>query len=413
MISSPGSAAPVHAGARRPAVAFIFITVVLDMLALGMIIPVLPQLVVNFAGGDTAHGATIYGLFGTAWALMQFVFSPVLGALSDRYGRRRVILISNVGLGLDYILMALAPNLLWLFIGRLISGVTSASISTSYAYIADVTPAEKRAGAFGLLGAAFGLGFVLGPGLGGVFGSIDPRLPFWIAAGLSLLNALYGWLVLPESLPREKRSAFSWRRANPVGALKLLRDHEGLAPLAAVAFLSNLSHVVLPSTFVLYAAYRYGWSEYEIGLTLAGVGVCSALVQGGLVRPFVARFGERRALLTGLGCGVVGFAIFGWAQTPAGFLGGVIFSALWGLAGPAAQGLMTRRVSASTQGRLQGANSSLTGIAQMLGPTLFTRTFAIFIENPRGLHVPGAPFLLAGLILCGALGLAWRASRPH
>lgn len=398
--------------ARRPAVAFIFITIVLDMLALGMIIPVLPTLVVDFAGGDTALGAKIFGLFGTAWALMQFVFSPVLGALSDRFGRRRVILISNVGLGLDYILMALAPNLAWLFIGRLISGITSASISTAYAYIADVTPADRRAAAFGLLGAAFGLGFVLGPGIGGWFGHIDPRLPFWIAAGLSLANALYGWLVLPESLAPERRSAFSWRRANPFGALRLLRDHRGLGGLAGVAFLSNLAHVVLPSTFVLYASYRYGWNERDIGLTLAGVGVCSALVQGGLVRPFVVRFGERTALLTGIVAGIAGFAIFGAAQTAAAFLIGVPFSALWGLTGPAVQGLMTRRVDPSAQGRLQGANSSLTGIAQMVGPTLFTRAFAVFIENPRGLHVPGAPFLLAGLILCGALGLAWRSSKP-
>ena len=217
------------------------------MLALGMIIPVLPMLVVDFAGGDTAKGATIFGLFTTAWALMQFVFSPVLGALSDRFGRRRVILVSNLGLGLDYILMALAPNLLWLFIGRLISGITSASIGTAYAYIADVTTPDKRAGAFGLLGAAFGLGFVLGPGIGGYFGHIDPRLPFWIAAGLSLANALYGWLVLPESLPPGRRSGFSWRRANPFGALQLLREHRGLGGLASVAFLSNLSHVVLPS----------------------------------------------------------------------------------------------------------------------------------------------------------------------
>jgi len=369
--------------------------------------------VVDFAGGDTAHGATIFGLFGTAWALMQFIFSPVLGALSDRYGRRRVILISNFGLGLDYILMALAPNLLWLFIGRLISGVSSASISTAYAYIADVTPADKRAAAFGLLGAAFGLGFILGPGIGGILGSIDPRLPFWLAAALSLLNALYGWLVLPESLPPEKRSGFSWRRANPIGALKLLGAHQGLGGLAAIAFLSNLAHVVLSSTFVLYAGYRYGWNERDIGLTLAGVGVCSALVQGGLVRPFVARYGERAALLTGLACGIIGFALFGLAQTPHIFLVGIIFSALWGLTGPAAQGLMTRRVGASTQGRLQGANSSLTGIAQMVGPTVFTGTFAVFIGNPHGWHVPGAPFLLAGLILCAALALAWRSSRPR
>jgi DHA1 family tetracycline resistance protein-like MFS transporter len=401
---------------RKPAVIFIFITIVLDMLALGMIIPVLPKLVVDFAGGDTAHGALIFGLFGTAWALMQFIFSPLLGALSDRYGRRRVILISNFGLGCDYILMALAPNLHWLFIGRIISGITAASISTAYAYIADVTPADKRAGAFGLLGAAFGLGFVLGPGLGGILGSIDTHLPFWVAAGLSLLNALYGWLVLPESLPPEKRSGFAWKRANPFGALKLLREHTGLGGLAAIAFLSNLAHVVLPSTFVLYAGYRYGWNERDIGLTLAGVGVCSALVQGGLVRPFVARYGERVALLTGLSTGIIGFVIFGLAATGPVFLGGVIFSALWGLTGPAVQGLMTRRVGPSTQGRLQGANSSLTGIAQMLGPTLFTHAFATFIDSPvsgnaRGWHLPGAPFLLAGLILCCALGLAVHSSK--
>jgi len=406
----------MNSTARKPAVIFIFITIVLDMLALGMIIPVLPKLVVDFAGGDTAHGAMIFGLFGTAWALMQFIFSPLLGALSDRYGRRRVILISNFGLGCDYILMALAPNLHWLFIGRIISGITAASISTAYAYIADVTPADKRAGAFGLLGAAFGLGFVLGPGLGGILGSIDTHLPFWVAAGLSLLNALYGWLVLPESLAPEKRSGFSWKRANPFGALKLLREHTGLSGLAAVAFLSNLAHVVLPSTFVLYAGYRYGWNERDIGLTLAGVGVCSALVQGGLVRPFVARYGERPALLIGLTTGIIGFVIFGLAATGPVFLGGVIFSALWGFTGPAVQGLMTRRVGPSTQGRLQGANSSLTGIAQMLGPTLFTHTFASFIDSPvagntRGWHLPGAPFLLAGLILCCALGLAVHSSR--
>ncbi|HSB95962.1 MAG TPA: TCR/Tet family MFS transporter [Spongiibacteraceae bacterium] len=401
---------------RKPAVIFIFITIVLDMLALGMIIPVLPKLVVDFAGGNTAHGALIFGLFGTAWALMQFIFSPLLGALSDRYGRRRVILISNFGLGCDYILMALAPNLHWLFIGRIISGITAASISTAYAYIADVTPADKRAGAFGLLGAAFGLGFVLGPGLGGILGSIDTHLPFWVAAGLSLLNALYGWLVLPESLAPAKRSGFSWKRANPFGALKLLREHTGLGGLAAVAFLSNLAHVVLPSTFVLYAGYRYGWNERDIGLTLAGVGVCSALVQGCLVRPFVARYGERTALLTGLSTGIIGFVIFGLAATGPVFLGGIIFSALWGFTGPAVQGLMTRRVGPSTQGRLQGANSSLTGIAQMLGPTLFTHAFASFIDSPvagnaRGWHLPGAPFLLAGLILCCALGLAVHSSR--
>jgi DHA1 family tetracycline resistance protein-like MFS transporter len=227
---------------RRAAFAFVFVTVLLDMLTIGIIIPVLPKLVVDFVGGDAAEGARVYGLFGTVWALMQFVFSPVQGALSDRFGRRPVMLISNFGLGLDYIVMALAPSLNWLFLGRVISGITEASISTSFAYVADVTKPEERAARFGLLGAAFGIGFVLGPALGGLTGAIDPRLPFWIAAGLSLTNALYGFFVLPESLPPERRAPFAWRRANPVGALTLLRSQAALVGLASVNFLGNLAH---------------------------------------------------------------------------------------------------------------------------------------------------------------------------
>jgi DHA1 family tetracycline resistance protein-like MFS transporter len=396
---------------RRPALIFILITIALDMLAIGIIIPVLPKLIVDFAGGDAGRGAEIFGLFSTVWALMQFFCSPILGALSDRYGRRRVILISNFGLGLDYILMALAPNLIWLFVGRVISGITAASISTSQAYIADVTPPEKRAGAYGLMGACFGLGFILGPGLGGVLGSIDAHLPFWVAAGLSLSNAMYGFFVLPESLPAENRSAFSWRRANPIAAMRLLLAHKELAGLASVSFLSNLAHVVLPSTFVLYAGYRYQWNTRDVGMALALVGVCSAVVQGGLVRPFVAKFGERTALLSGLIAGSIGFVIFGIAPTGPLFLWGILFTTLWGLAGPAAMGLMTRRIGPSEQGRLQGANSSINGIAQLLGPTLFTHTFAKFINPATALHLPGAPFLLAALLLFAAMLNALRVAR--
>jgi len=396
---------------RKPALIFVFITVVLDMLALGMVIPVLPKLVVTFAGGDTARGAAIFGLFATAWAFMQFVFSPVLGALSDRFGRRRVILISNFGLGFDYILMALAPNLIWLFVGRLISGITAASISTSYAYITDVTPPEKRAGAFGLMGAAFGLGFILGPGVGGILGSVDPRLPFWVAAGLSLANALYGLFVLPESLPLDKRQPFSWRRANPFASLKFLHRQRELFGLASIGFLSNLAHVVLNSTFVLYAGYRYQWNEREVGLALALVGICSMIVQGGLVRPFVAKYGPRTALMVGLGAGLGGFVVFGVATSGGIFLLGIPLLALWGFAGPSVQSLMTQRVSAIEQGRLQGANSSLTGVAQMIGPSLFTRAFAFFIGPARPLHLPGAPFLLAAALLIVASGIALRAAR--
>ena len=239
------------------------------MLALGLILPILPKLVESFVDNDTATAARIFGLFGTAWALMQFLFSPILGALSDRFGRRPVVLLSNFGLALDYVLMALAPSLTWLFIGRVISGITSASISTAFAYIADVTPPERRAAVFGKIGAAFGAGFILGPAIGGLLGGMDPRLPFWIAAGLSFANTLYGWLILPESLPPERRAPFRWKSANPLGALHLLRSNRILAGLSLANFFGQVAHVVLPSTFVLYATYRYGWDTTTVGLTLA------------------------------------------------------------------------------------------------------------------------------------------------
>jgi len=398
---------------RRAALVFIFVTVLLDMLALGMIIPVLPKLVENFLAGDTARAAEIFGLFGTAWAMMQFLFSPVLGALSDRFGRRPVILLSNFGTGADYLLMALAPTLGWLFVGRVISGITAASVSTGFAYIADVTPPEKRAASFGMIGAAFGLGFILGPAVGGLLGSVGPRMPFWCAAAVSLLNAMYGYFVLPESLSTERRSTFSWRRANPIGSLKLLRSHPELAGLAMANFLANVAHVVLPSTFVLYAGYRYGWDETAVGMTLAGVGACALAVQVALVGRFVARFGERIALLVGVLCGAVGLFIYGWAPTGALFCAGIPVMALWGLANPAAQGLMTRRVGPSEQGELQGANSSIMGIASLIGPGMFTQTFALAIGSARSWNVPGAPFLLAGSLLVGSALLAWRATRPR
>jgi DHA1 family tetracycline resistance protein-like MFS transporter len=398
---------------RRAGFIFIFITVVLDMLSLGMILPVLPKLVESFLGGDTAQAAEIFGVFGTAWALMQFFFSPLLGALSDSYGRRPVVLISNFGLGLDYVLMALAPNLWWLFAGRVLSGISSATVAASYAYITDVTPAEQRAAKFGMIGAAFGLGFVLGPALGGVLGAVDPRLPFWIAAGLSLLNGLYGLLVLPESLPRERRMAFEWRRANPVGSLKLLRSHPELSGLAAATFLVDLSHVVLPSVWVLYAGYRYGWDERAIGLSLALVGVCSVIVQAGLVGPIVKAFGERRAMMFGLAGGVAGFLAFGLAETALVFLLGIPLLALWGIANPAINGLMTRHVGSSEQGQLQGANSSIQGIANLAGPFMFTLTFAWSIGSGKNWHFPGAPFVLAAALLVAAAALAWHVTRAR
>ena len=410
-VDQPG--VKIGAARRKAAFVFIFATILLDMLAMGIVIPVLPKLVVDFVGGDTQEAAKVFGLFGTAWALMQFLFAPLQGTLSDSFGRRPVILISNFGVGLDYVLMALAPTLGWLFAGRVLSGIASSSIATAYAYVADVTPADQRAARFGLLGAASGAGFVLGPALGGWAGSISPRLPFWIAAGLSLLNACYGLLVLPESLPPAQRVRFEWRRANPFGALALLRTHAVLLWLSAVNFLGNLAHAVLPSVSVLYLMYRYGWDERLVGLTLAIVGVGSIVVQGAVVGPVTKTIGERAALMLGLAFGVVGFLVFAVARTGVEFCIGIPLLALWGLEGPASMALMSRLVGASEQGQLQGANASVTGIANLFGPALFTQTFAVAIRGGRDMYLAGAPFLVAVFLLAAAGILAWFATRAR
>ncbi|MGE4064157.1 MAG: TCR/Tet family MFS transporter [Rhodospirillaceae bacterium] len=405
MSAGETATAPVQAAPKR-ALAFIYAFVVLDVLSFGMIIPVFPKLVEQFTG-STSAAASLIGLFAASWALMQFFFSPMAGMLSDRFGRRPVLLISCTGLGLDFLLMALAPNFWWLWVGRMISGLTMASFSTSSAYIADVTAPEKRAAAYGMLGAAFGLGFILGPAFGGLLGSIDLRLPFFIAAGATLANALYGIFVLPESLAPENRTkTFDWRRANPVGALILLRSHVQLTGLAAVHFCMTLMHNVFPSIFVLYAGYRYGWGEIEVGLVLAGVGAANIIVMGGMVKPVVKRFGERTALLGGLLCGAVGVTFYAFADTGRMFWFAVPFAALMSLHAPALQGLMTRLVSHAQQGLLQGAMSSITGITGMIGPIVFSQVFAYFIAPERAAPLPGAPFLLAGAMLWCALGLA-------
>ncbi|HEY4446902.1 MAG TPA: TCR/Tet family MFS transporter [Steroidobacteraceae bacterium] len=397
---------------RKAALTFIFVTVLIDMLAFSMIIPVLPLLVQDFVGGNAARAAQMYGLFGTAWALMQFIFSPVQGSLSDHFGRRPVILISCAGLGLDFILMALAPNLWWLLLGRVISGITAASFSTAGAYISDVTPLEKRAASFGLIGAAFGVGFVVGPALGGLLGAISPRLPFWASAFLALANVCWGLFILPESLPREKRVPFSWKNANPLGALKLLRSHPMLAGLAGSYFLLNFAHLVLPTTAVLYMHYRYGWDTRAVGILLAGVGISSLIVQGFLVKPMVKWLKERRTVALGLTFGAVGFAIYGLAPSGPIFWIGVPVMALWGVATPSLQTIMTRLVDPTEQGRLQGALASLVGLASLIGPTVFSQTFATSIGTRADWGLPGAPYLLAAVLLFAAMLLAWRTTQP-
>ena len=400
------------AKARNAALIFIFITVLIDVLSFGLIIPVLPHLVQEFVGGSIADAAIWVGIFGMVFAAIQFVSSPVQGALSDRFGRRPVILLSCLGLGLDFIFMALANSLPWLMVGRIISGIASASFTTANAYIADITAPEKRAKAFGMIGAAFGLGFIIGPLIGGLLGEIDLRLPFWFAAGLALLNFLYGWLVLPESLPVEKRAKrFDWSHANPFGSILLLRRYPQVFGLALVVLLANLAHYVYPSVFVLFADYRFQWGPREVAWVLAMVGVFSVIVQGGLMGPVVKRLGERRALLFGLACGVIGFVIYGFAGVGWVFLVGIPVSALWGFSGPATQALITQQVGADVQGRVQGALMSLVSLAGIFGPMLFAGTFALFIGDKAPAHIPGAPWLLAaGLLFIGWL-VAWRYAR--
>lgn len=395
---------------RRAAFAFIFVTVLIDILSFGIIIPVLPHLLEKLTG-SIAHAAVWAGVMSTMFAIIQFVSSPLQGALSDRFGRRPVILLSNLGLGVDFAIMALAPTVWLLFVGRAVSGLTAASFSTANAYIADVTPAEKRAGAFGMLGAAFGIGFVVGPALGGLLGGIDIRLPFWAAAGLAVTNFCYGFFVLPESLPRERRTPrFDLKSAHPIGALKFLKRHPLVLGLAMLVFFGQLAHYVLQSTFVLYTDFRYSWGPSQVGYVLALVGVCSAIVQAWLTGKLAPVLGECRLLLFGLAFGALALLMMGLAAAPWLLVTSIPVMALWGLADPATQSLMSRHVAPDEQGRLQGAISSLTAFAGIFGPTLFTQVFAWSIRSPQ-YKLPGAAFLLAGLVLAGCWVGAWRLTR--
>ena len=396
---------------HKAAVGFIFATALMDILAIGMIVPVLPQLVKSFTHGDTGHAADYVGLFGAVFALMQFVFSPVQGALSDHFGRRPVLLISIFGLGADYVLMALAPNVGWLFVGRTISGITAASFSTANAYIADITPPKDRAASFGLMGAAFGIGFIIGPALGGVLGQINPRLPFWAAAALALINGMYGLFILPESLPKDRRAPFRLANASPIGSLKLLTAYPGLVQLACVLFLYFLAFQPLQSVTVLYTNFRYGWAPNAMGLFLAGIGLASIVVQTRLVKPVVKRFKERGALYIGLAFGAVGMFLYGWAPTGLWFWAGVPLYGLVGLVQPGVQGMMTRRISPHEQGRLQGANASIMAVTGLIGPILATQIFHHLTASRVHPLLAGAPYYLSTLLFLAALAVALATRR--
>ena len=379
----------------RPAIAFILVTAVLDIMSMGLVIPVLPPLIEQFTGSQAAAGIG-NGAMVAIWAGMQFLCSPIIGSLSDRYGRRPVILISTAGLALDWMLMALAPDLWWLAVGRIIGGITSSSFTACFAYMADITPPEDRARAYGKIGAAFAAGFVAGPALGGMLGEIGPRAPFWAAAGLSALAFLYGLFVLPESLPPEKRMDFSWARANPLGSLRLLRSHPELSGLAAVNFLLYFAHHIFSAVYVLYAGHRYGLGALEVGLLLGFAGLMDMIVQGTLVGPVTKRLGERTTMAIGLGGGAIGGLAMGLAPTAWLFAAALLPNSLWGLAMPTIQSLMTARVSEREQGQLQGANNSIGSIAGIASPLFFGWVYSLSSDS-----FPGLSFLIAAGILFG------------
>ncbi|MFT4551289.1 MAG: DHA1 family tetracycline resistance protein-like MFS transporter [Verrucomicrobiales bacterium] len=409
---------------RKPAITFIFITLVLDVIGFGLIVPILPKLITEFHGGSASSAAFTYGALLAVYSAMQFVFAPLLGSLSDRFGRRPIILLALLGAGLDYFLLAWAPTLMWFFVGRVISGITGASFSAASAYIADVSPPEKRAANFGMIGAAFGLGFIIGPAAGGLLGEFGLRVPFIAAGIITLINAAYGFFILPESLTPENRRRFEIKRCNPITALLDLRKFPSVLGLAWTHFLLNLAHQVYPATWILYTTYRYGWSSKEGGLSLALVGLMAAIVQGGLTRIIAPKIGDVRTAMLGICVTAVAFVLYGLAPAGGYIYLIIVFGSLGGLATPAIQSLVTKPVAADEQGAVQGALASLAGVSAIFGPIIAVVLFALFtgvnvfegfpgaesvarfIEQHPTPHIPGAAFFFSAILAALASFLA-------
>ena len=397
----------VVSSGRKPAVGFIFVTLTLSIVGFGLLIPVLPKLIVQFQGGDIAEGSHAYGWIISVYALMQFIGAPILGSLSDRFGRRPIILIATAGSAIDYVIMAWAPSYAWLFVARMIAGFTGGVLSTANAYIADVTPPEKRAGAFGLLGAAFGIGFVIGPAAGGLLGSIDLHLPFWVAAGCSTVNWLWGFFVLPESLKPENRRSFSWSRANPVGALLALRRFPSVLSLAEAYFFLMFAQNMLFSIWALYTDFRYQWTPLQVGLSLMCTGVLSGLVQATLVKRLVPKIGEARAVMIGFSISICSFVSYGLAPSGGFIYATLVIGAFAGIAGPAMQSYVTKHVPANEQGAAQGVFGGLQSLAGIPAPFIATWSFGWAVSSDPTVHLPSSLSFLEGA-LNGVLGFVPR-----
>lgn len=403
------------APAKHPhALAFILITLLIDTIGFGIIIPVMPELIMTLSGEPISAAAGYAGLMLFAFAAAHFISSPVMGNLSDRFGRRPILLISLAALSVDYLIMALAPTLLWLFIGRTFSGAFGATFATANAYITDVTDEDKRPQAFGLLGAAWGLGFTLGPVIGGFLGEMDPRLPFFVTAGLGMLNVLYGYLVLPETLKQSDRRAFNWKRSNPIGALAHFHAYPVLLGLALVVILFQIAHDTNPAVFTYYVIHKFSWSETDIGIALGFVGIATIIAQTLVIRWTVARFGETNSAYIGFVAAAIGMGGFALAQEAWHAYLALIPMCLMGLAMPSVRSMMARRVPANAQGELQGALSSLMGLTMIAAPLIMTQLFRHFSSDDATIALPGAPYLLAALLMAlAALLLARQVSQTE
>lgn len=399
---------------KKTGLGFIFITLLIDVIGIGIIIPVIPDLIKDLTGEGLSEAAKYSGWLTFAYAIMQFIFSPILGGLSDRYGRRPILLLSLLGLGFDYIFSAFAPGIGWLFVGRILAGISGASFTTATAYIADVSTPENRTQNFGLVGVAFGVGFIVGPMIGGITGDWwGPRAPFMVAAAFTLLNVLYGYFVVPESLAPENRRKFEWKRANPIGSLLHLKKYPVVAGLVVSMFLFFIAGHSVQSNWTFFTEYEFGWDSQMVGFSLAFVGVMVAIVQGGLIRIIIPKIGQKWALYIGLVLNGFGLLLFAFANQGWMMFAILIPYALGGIAGPSLQGITSAQVPATEQGELQGALTSLMSVTSIIGPPLMNNLFSYFTDKNAPVELPGAPFILGALMIAGAVYLSVQTLRKY
>lgn len=398
---------------KKSTLGFIFVTILIDCIGFGIIIPVLPNLIQELSGRPLAAASEIGGLLLVAYAVAQFLFSPVIGGLSDKFGRRPILLISLFGLGIDYIFLSFAPTLAWLFVGRIIAGITGASFTTAMAYIADISTPEKKAQNFGMVGVAFGIGFIIGPLIGGLFSNMGIRVPFMIAAGLALLNWLYGYFILPESLAKENRRSFSWKRANPIGSLVSVSKYPAIMGLVAALLLLYIASHSVQSNWGYYVIEKFKWTPEMIGYSLSIVGVAVAIVQGGLIRIVIPKIGSKNAIMLGLCLYAIGFTCFAFAPNGLMMMIFIIPYCLAGIGNPAMQTIISNQVPDNAQGEIQGIVTSMQSLGAIIGPFLMAYIFAYFIDKSKTIYFPGAPFIFSALLAIISLSIAVRALKKH